>query len=123
MKKFLLLAVIAVIVLLDQWTKHLILSHFSFYQPYPVLSILNITLAYNTGAAFSFLSRTGPWHTIFFTAFGIMMITALSTWLFQLKKEATVQALALSLIIGGALGNLIDRLQLGFVVDFINFHY
>lgn len=123
MKKVVYFAFSLLIAFLDQITKHWALSQLYFYRPKAVLPILNMTLAYNTGAAFSFLSQTGNWHRIFFTIFSSIMVLILSLWLIQLRKEAFYQAIGISLILGGALGNVIDRIQLGFVVDFIDLHY
>ncbi|MFA5959432.1 MAG: signal peptidase II [Tatlockia sp.] len=111
------------VVVLDQLSKQWALEHLSPYQPDAIFPMLNFTLAYNTGAAFSFLSGTGGWHRWFFAGFSIVMSGVLIAWLVRLGKEAKLQTLALSLILGGAIGNLYDRAFFGYVVDFIDVYY
>ena len=93
------------------------------YQPEPVMPSVNFTLAYNTGAAFSFLSGVGGWHRWFFAAFSIIMSVVLIIWLLKTPKKAYLPSLAISLILGGAVGNLYDRVANGYVIDFIDFYY
>lgn len=85
-------------------------------------SFLNFRLAFNRGAAFSFLSNAGGWQVVFFSVFALTVVIALLVWLWRTPATDKVQALSLSLIIGGALGNVVDRVRLGFVIDFIDFH-
>lgn len=108
---------------LDIVTKNLALAHLHPYTSLPVFPMFNLTLAFNTGAAFSFLSGTGDWHKWFFVGFTSLMLCVLLGWLFKSKALPRLQAWGLSLLIGGALGNLMDRLRFGYVVDFIDVYY
>ena len=107
----------------DQLTKYAAEMALNPYQPYPVLPMFNLTLAYNTGAAFSFLSQAGEWHRWFFAGFSAVMSIFFVVWLIRLPKTATLQLTALSLILGGTIGNGFDRLLIGHVVDFIQVYY
>ena len=111
------------IVIIDQLSKHMIINNFIAYQPKKLFTGLNFTLAYNTGAAFSFLDNSGPWHQLFFCAFSITMICVISIWIARIKPSKSSHIIALSLILGGAIGNLIDRLHYGHVIDFIDVYY
>lgn len=121
-KGFWFFLVLAVIVL-DQGSKYWALHSLSLYEPMPVMPMFNLTLAYNTGAAFSFLSHAGAWHKWFFVAFGLVMSVVLMIWIKRSPASAHLHLAALSLILGGALGNLLDRFLLGHVVDFIDIYY
>jgi signal peptidase II len=88
-----------------------------------LLPFFNLTLAYNPGAAFSFLSDQGGWQRWFFIVLAFVVSAVLLVWLSRLKREERWTAVALGLIIGGAVGNLIDRIWLGHVIDFIQLHY
>ncbi|CDZ78669.1 Lipoprotein signal peptidase [Legionella massiliensis] len=111
------------ILLLDQLSKYWAESNLVPYQPEAVFSMFNFTLAYNTGAAFSFLSGAGSWHRWFFAGFSVVMSGVLIVWLARLTPTAKLQSLAISLILGGAVGNLYDRAVLGHVIDFIDLYY
>ncbi|ETO93591.1 signal peptidase II [Legionella oakridgensis] len=111
------------VILIDQGSKYWAMHTLSFYQPFPVIPMLNLTLAYNTGAAFSFLSSTGDWHRWFFAGFSVLMSIILTIWITRISPKAFLQLISLSLILGGALGNLIDRVMLGHVIDFIDVYY
>ena len=114
----------AVIIALDQWTKHLALAHLVEGMPQPVIpGFLNWTLAFNTGAAFSFLADAGGWQRWGFGLLAIGVSTALAVWLARTPRGDWPTALPLALIIGGALGNLIDRVRYGHVVDFVQVYY
>lgn len=117
------LALSLVIAGLDIFTKNLALASLHPYTAWPVLPMLNITLAFNTGAAFSFLSGAGDWHKWFFLGFTLLMLCVLLTWLVKSKAQPSLQAFGLSLLLGGAFGNFIDRLRFGYVVDFIDVYY
>lgn len=117
------LAVAVVIVALDLWTKQYASAHLELYRPYEVFPGLNMTLAHNYGAAFSFLSDQGGWQRWFFTILSIGITAFLLIWLFRLPAAAWRVGVALGLIIGGAIGNLYDRIDLGYVVDFIQVYY
>jgi signal peptidase II len=110
------------VVLCDQLTKYEAFQRLIPYSPKAIWPMLNLTLAFNTGAAFSFLSGTGSWGTWFFTVFSALMSFAIAIWMFSLPKTARLQLIALSLILGGAVGNLIDRVLLGHVIDFVDFY-
>lgn len=123
MKKWPWFLLSAAILVLDQLTKYWAQTYLTPYQPDSVFSMLNFTLAYNTGAAFSFLSGVGGWHRWFFAGFSIVMSLLLILWLARLPSKAILQSLAVSLVLGGALGNLYDRAALGHVIDFIDVYY
>ncbi len=112
-----------VVVCMDQLTKYWASIALAPYGSKPLLPVLHFTLAYNTGAAFSFLSGAGDWHRWFFTGFSTVMIVVLTVWLIRTPKTARLQWFALSLVLGGAVGNLIDRIRLGYVIDFIDVFY
>ena len=113
----------AAVVLLDQWTKSLALAQLDYGRPVPLLPVLNLTLQYNPGAAFSFLSDAGGWQRWFFSIVALVASVVIAVWLARLKPHDRLLAVSLSLILGGAIGNLWDRLQFGHVVDFISVHY
>jgi len=114
------LAVSAVIVVLDLWTKQIATASLELYRPVEVTSWLNMTLAHNYGAAFSFLSDAGGWQRWFFTILASIVTVVLFVWLLRLPKEEKLTGLSLGLVIGGAIGNLVDRINNGYVVDFID---
>ncbi len=115
------LAVLAII--LDQWTKGIAVVHLNYAEPVPVLPFLNWTLLHNYGAAFSFLSDAGGWQRYFFTSLAGIVSLVFIFWLMRMPKTLKVLPLAIALILGGAVGNLIDRVVLGYVVDFIHVYY
>lgn len=111
------------VIVLDQVTKFLAETLLTFHQPVPVLPSFNLLLTYNTGAAFSFLAGAGGWQRWFFLGLGSLVSIGLIVWLRRLKPTETRLATALALILGGAIGNLIDRAWLGQVIDFIQIYY
>ena len=111
------------VILLDQYTKGIATDGLEYGQPVRVFWWFNLTLQHNTGAAFSFLSDAGGWQRYFFSAAAIGISTALAIWLYVMPRGQRLLALSLGLILGGALGNLWDRVALGYVVDFISVHY
>lgn len=113
----------ALVVGLDQITKLIAVQQLVYGQPLPVLPSFNLTLMYNPGAAFSFLSDASGWQRWFFVAVSSIASVLLVWWLHKLKSGQWLLALALALVLGGAVGNLIDRLWLGHVVDFIQLYY
>ncbi len=113
----------AVVVVLDQFSKWLASSYLDMFQPVAVMPMFNLTLMHNTGAAFSFLSDAGGWQRWFFTILAVVVSIVLVIWLKRLPRHDRAQALGLALILGGAIGNLIDRVRLGYVVDFIQVYY
>lgn len=121
MIKWIWLAVIVII--LDQLTKYVASTSLILYQPHAVMPMFNWTLMHNTGAAFSFLHDAGGWQRWFFAAIAVVVSTVILLWLKRLQKHETWQAIALAMIMGGAIGNVIDRIWLGYVVDFIDVYY
>ena len=111
------------IIVLDQLSKQLVEASLLVYEIIPLLPFFNLTLAYNEGAAFSFLSDQGGWQRWLFAILAMGVSLVLITWLRRLTVQERLLAAALSLIIGGALGNLIDRLLFGHVIDFLDFYY
>ena len=120
MAKWLSLSMLVVV--LDQATKWLAVTGLEPFRPVTIAPLLNLTLLYNEGAAFSFLSGAGGWQRWFFSAFALVMTVVLVVWLLRLKPGERMMAAALSLVAGGAVGNLIDRVLTGRVVDFIDFY-
>jgi signal peptidase II len=113
----------ALVIALDQITKAAIEHSLGLYQSIIVLPVLDITRAHNTGAAFSFLAGEAGWQRWLFTVLAIGVSVALVLWLKRIHFQARVLAAAVALILGGALGNVIDRLRLGHVIDFIHAHW
>lgn len=116
-----LLAVL--IVVLDQLTKQWVSSSFSYGESLELLPFLNLTLVHNMGAAFSFLSDAGGWQRWFFAIVSLLVIVVLIVWLSRLPARQYLLATALALVLGGAVGNLWDRVFLGYVVDFVDVYY
>lgn len=109
---------------IDQWTKWLAETKLTFQEPVSVIEpILNWTLAYNYGAAFSFLADAGGWQKWFFAILALVMSVFLIGYLVKAPRQAKLLSLGLALVLGGAVGNLIDRLLHGHVIDFIHVHY
>lgn len=111
------------VIVLDQITKYMASSLLSYYKPVAVMPLFNFTLLHNTGAAFSFLDDAGGWQRWFFTLIAAGVSVFLVLWLRRLTTQEKVQAISLALILGGALGNVIDRVRFGYVVDFLDFYY
>ncbi|PPE69868.1 lipoprotein signal peptidase [Caldimonas thermodepolymerans] len=116
------LGIALVVILLDQFTKTLILGYYTPGQGTPVTSFFNIVRVHNTGAAFSFLAGASGWQRWFFIGLGL---AAAAFIVFMLRRHGHQRlfAWALALILGGALGNVIDRALHGYVVDFLDFHW
>ena len=115
------LCIAALVVLLDQLTKIMITQMFSYGQSKPVTSFFNLVLAYNKGAAFSFLATEGGWQRYLFSAIAVVAAVFI---VYLLKRHAGQRLFcwALALVLGGAVGNLIDRIAYGHVIDFLDFH-
>lgn len=112
------------VIMLDQLTKAMAESYLSMHSAVTVIpGFFDLVLAYNEGAAFSFLADAGGWQRWFFTALAIAVSVFLILWLRRLPSNERMMAIALSLILGGAIGNLIDRIRYGHVVDFISWYY
>lgn len=107
------------IIVLDQATKQLVVHHYALYESTPLFSWLNLTLVYNTGAAFSILRGATPW---LFVVLGVVVVLGIAGWLIRHAYDKRLFAASLALIAGGALGNVIDRALRGHVIDFVDFH-
>lgn len=110
------------VIVADQITKALIVGSFALHDGVTVTSFFNIVRAHNTGAAFSFLAGAAGWQRWFFIALGIAA-SVFIVWMLRRHPEQTLFCFAVSLILGGALGNVVDRLLHGHVVDFLDFHF
>ena len=111
-----------IILIADQFTKVLILGYYKLGDSTYVASFFNVVRAHNTGAAFSFLAGASGWQRWFFTAIAVAA-TVFILWLLRKHPEQKLFSFALACILGGAIGNLIDRVLYGYVVDFLQFHY
>ena len=111
------------VIVLDQLSKFWIMASFQDYEVLRVWPVFNLTLVYNTGAAFSFLSDAGGWQRWFFVVIGVLVSAAMVIWLARLDQRERLTAYGLALVVGGAVGNLIDRIWLGKVVDFLQWHW
>ncbi|TDX97927.1 signal peptidase II [Thiohalophilus thiocyanatoxydans] len=112
----------AVVVVLDQVSKLIASAYLVLHQPVELLPVFNLTLMHNSGAAFSFLSDAGGWQRWVFALLSIVISVAIFLWIKRLRHEH-LQAASLALILGGALGNLVDRLLHGYVIDFLDVYY
>lgn len=112
-----------VVLLLDQVIKHLVSIYLNYYEPVAVIPGINLTLVHNTGAAFSFLRDAGGWQRWFFMFLSGAVSIALIIWLYRLPPRYRWLGCSLALVLGGAVGNLWDRITLGYVVDFIDVYY
>ncbi len=112
------------IVLIDQLTKWLVVDALTLYQRIPILPVFDLVRLHNTGAAFSFLSDASGWQNWLFTGIAFVVSVVIVWWLLTLPREGRrVLGLGLALILGGAIGNLIDRLLYGYVIDFLLLYY
>lgn len=111
------------VVVLDLGTKRLAESHLPYGEPQHILPVFNLTLLHNTGAAFSFLAGASGWQRWFFVALAIVISIVLIRWLTKLPRQDRWLPAGIALVLGGALGNLHDRIVQGYVVDFLHFHW
>ncbi len=118
--RWLWLAVIVIV--LDRISKDWVMMHLAFFEPREILPVLNLTLAYNTGAAFSFLHSASGWQQWALGGLAVLVTCVVVVWLSRVPKNAWWLNIALCLIIAGAIGNACDRVMYGYVVDFIDFH-
>ena len=116
------LALAVLVVVLDQITKQWILANYQLGDSTPVTSFFNIVRAHNTGAAFSFLAGASGWQRWFFVGLAAAA-SVFIVWLLRSHPGQKLFAFSLSMILGGAVGNVVDRLQHGYVVDFLDFHW
>lgn len=110
-----------VVVMLDQVSKYVVVAKLTGHAPIEVTSFFNLLLVYNRGAAFSFLAGAGGWQRELFTGIALVA-SAWIIWLLYRHAQQTLFSIALALVLGGAIGNVIDRLMIGAVVDFLDFH-
>jgi signal peptidase II len=113
----------ALVVLLDQATKLWIVAVFDEWEVLVVWPVFNLTLVYNTGAAFSLLADAGGWQRVFFIAVATLVTLIMAIWLSRLRPDERLTGWGLALVIGGAIGNLIDRVRIGKVIDFLQWHW
>jgi signal peptidase II len=119
---WLLLSVL--VVLADQASKYYITQHFGEFEHITLLPVLDVTRMHNVGAAFSFLASASGWQRWVFIGLAGVVSVGIIVWLLRLKERAhLLLACGLALVLGGALGNVIDRIRLGYVIDFIHFHW
>jgi signal peptidase II len=116
------LALAAFVVVLDQFTKTLILGAFAHGEVRPVTSFFNLVRVHNTGAAFSFLAGASGWQRWFFVGIGVAA-SAFIVWMLKKHPTQTLFCFAVTMILGGAVGNVVDRLLHGYVVDFLQFRF
>lgn len=116
------LALAAIVLLADQFTKVLILGYYQLGDSTPVTGFFNVVRVHNSGAAFSFLAGSGGWQRWLFTGIGVVAAGVI-VWLLKSHAGQKLFAFALACILGGALGNVIDRVLHGYVVDFLDFHW
>lgn len=112
----------AVAFILDQWSKYAVMDSMTLYQSIQVLPFFNLTYVHNYGAAFSFLDSAGGWQRWFFTGIAIAVSSVILWWLKQSSRSQKMLPIAFSFILGGALGNVYDRLVHGYVIDFLDFY-
>ena len=112
-----------VVIVLDQATKFLVTRFFELYERVEVLPVLDFTLLHNTGAAFSLLADAPGWQRWFFIGLACAVSVLLIVWIWRTPRGEKLLPLALALILGGAVGNVIDRIVHGYVVDFIHAHW
>ena len=111
------------VVLLDLGSKQLADIYLDYADPNPLLPVFDLTLLYNRGAAFSFLSDASGWQRWLFAMIAVLVSTVIVVWLRRIERKHWWLGFALSMILGGALGNLYDRVVQGYVIDFISLHY
>lgn len=112
-----------IVFVLDQLSKYIAEASLVLHEPVAVMPLFNFTLAYNTGAAFSFLAGAGGWQRWFFALIAIAISAFLAGWLLKLPRSQRWLGVALAMVLGGAIGNLWDRLVYGHVIDFIDWYY
>ena len=113
----------SVVIAIDQVSKWFMVSWLSLHETFAVMPFFNLTMAHNPGAAFSFLAHADGWQRWFFIGLASVVSFALLIWLKKLKPQAKLEAISIAMILGGALGNLIDRFYYGYVIDFLDVYY
>ena len=117
------LALSIVLLITDQVTKWVVATNMELYQSIDILPVFNFTYVHNYGAAFSFLSEAGGWQSYFFSTIAIVISALLIFWLKKLPATNKLLCSAYALVLAGAIGNLIDRLVHGYVIDFLHVYY
>jgi signal peptidase II len=112
-----------IIFMFDQWTKYAIVDSMRLYESIQITSFFNLTYVHNYGAAFSFLYDAGGWQVYFLSTVALLVSAFILWWLRQATKEQLLLPVAFSFILGGALGNVFDRIMHGYVIDFLDFYY
>jgi signal peptidase II len=115
-------ALALIVFAIDFITKSIVLSSFYYGERLEITSFFNLVLVYNYGASFSFLATSGGWQVVLFSAIAVIAVAVCSYLIYKHTRE-TLFCLALALIMGGAIGNLFDRIIYGYVIDFLDFHY
>jgi signal peptidase II len=117
------LVLTAAIIGIDQWSKRLVESFLQPFEAHYYLPVFNLVRAHNHGAAFSLFDGASGWQRWAFSALAVIVSVSLIVWLKSLQRHANLLAAGLALILAGALGNVLDRLRLGYVVDFLQVHW
>lgn len=112
-----------VLLVIDQVSKYWVVASFDYRETLSVLPFFNLTYVHNPGAAFSFLAGQGGWQRWFFTAIATVASIVFLVWMAKTPKKDRLLSIAFALILSGAVGNLIDRVLLGYVIDFLDFHW
>jgi len=112
-----------IVILVDRYTKIWVIHHLTFREPLTILPVFDLTLAYNTGAAFSFLHTASGWQNWFLGGLAMVINKVVIVWLKKLPARDYWMNIALCLVLGGALGNAWDRILYGYVIDFLSFHW
>ena len=110
------------VIIVDRYSKFWVMQHLTYQEPLEILPFFNLTLAFNTGAAFSFLHSASGWQNIFLGSLALIVSVVVVCWLTTLSKQERWISIALNLILGGALGNAWDRVLYHYVIDFLDFH-
>ena len=113
----------ALTLVLDQASKLAVDGSMQLFESIPLIPYFNLTYVHNTGAAFSFLAQAGGWQRWLFAGLAVVMSSIIAVWLHRLQKHETLMAVALAFVLGGAIGNLIDRVAYGYVIDFLDVYY
>ena len=108
---------------IDRFSKAWVLENLVWHEPLQILPIFNLTLTFNTGAAFAFLHTASGWQNILFLSLAVLVSVVILSWLAQLPSREWWASVALSLVLGGAIGNAWDRVMYGHVIDFLDFHW
>ncbi len=117
------LSLAAFLLIADLLTKQWALAHLILHEPIAVFAHFNLTLVYNSGAAFSMLSNESGWQRWFLSGVALIVSVFIIVWLKRVPDAPTAHKIGLACVLGGALGNAIDRLYLGYVIDFLDFYY